>query len=33
VGVLLLLVDAAIIVLLARKPSNEYFAAMKGPRY
>jgi hypothetical protein len=28
-----LLIDVAIIVLLARKPSNEYFAAMKGPRY
>ena len=33
VAVLLLLVDAGIIVLLTRKPANQYFAAMKGPRY
>lgn len=33
IAVLLLLVDAAIIVLLTRKPANEYFSAMKGPRY
>ena len=33
VGVVLLLIDIAIIVLLARKPANEYFAAMRGPRY
>jgi hypothetical protein len=33
VAVLLLLVDAAIIVLLTRKPANEYFAGMRGPRY
>ena len=32
-GVIILLVDAAIIVLLAMKPSNEYFAARKAPRY
>lgn len=33
IAVLLLLVDAAIIVLLTRKPANQYFTAMKGPRY
>jgi hypothetical protein len=33
VDILLLLIDIAIIVLLSRKPSNEYFAAMKAPRY
>ncbi len=33
IAVLLLLVDAAIIVLLTRKPANEYFSAMKGPRH
>ena len=33
IAVLLLLVDAAIIVLLTRKPANEYFSAMKAPRY
>jgi hypothetical protein len=33
VGVVLLVIDIAIIVLLARKPANEYFAAMRGPRY
>jgi len=32
-SVVQLLIDAAIIVLLARKPANEYFAAMKDPRY
>lgn len=32
-GVIILLVDAAIIVLLAMKPANEYFAARKAPRY
>jgi hypothetical protein len=33
IAVLLLLIDAAIIVFLTRKPANEYFSAMKGPRY
>jgi hypothetical protein len=33
VGVIILLVDIAIIVLLAMKPANEYFAARKAPRY
>ena len=33
IAVILLLVDAAIIVLLTRKPANEYFSAMKAPRY
>ena len=32
-SVVQLLVDAAIIVLLARKPANDYFTAMNGPRY
>ena len=33
VGVIVLLVDIAIIVLLALKPSSEYFASRKAPRY
>jgi hypothetical protein len=33
VDVLLLLIDIGIIVLLSRKPSNEYFTALKAPRY
>jgi hypothetical protein len=32
-GVLLLLANIATIVLLALRPSNEFFAASKGPRY
>jgi hypothetical protein len=32
-GVIILLVDAAIIVLLAMKPANEYFASRRAPRY
>lgn len=33
IGIISLLINVAIIVLLARKPANEYFAAMKRPRY
>lgn len=33
VGVVLLLIDIGIIVLLTRKPANEYFKAMQMPRY
>lgn len=33
VSVLLLLIDAAIIYLLATKPSNEFFASRKAPKY
>jgi hypothetical protein len=33
VDILLLLIDIAIIVLLSRKPSNDYFTAMKASRY
>jgi hypothetical protein len=32
-AVIILLVDAAIIVFLALKPSNEYFASRRAPRY